>query len=120
MLVRQGRSIFQNPGTFAGAVYGQAGNVVKGGFRNRMVGGLSQTFGGHANGHLAPSSFVLPTKAGSISSYTEASAALTQSVIVLTPALPMAGSSTLTMTANSLTVDQIIALVASGAPRLVP
>jgi len=36
-------------------------------------------------------------------------------VIVLTPALPMAGSSTLTMTANSLTVDQIIALVASGS-----
>lgn len=72
MLVRNGRSIFQNPGVFSGAIYGQSGNILKSGLRNRDVGGFSQLFSGYANGHLAPSAFVLPLKSGSISSYTEA------------------------------------------------
>lgn len=114
MLVRQGRSIFQNPGTFAGSVYGQAGNVVKGGLRNRFVGGFSPVFGGYANGHLSPSSFILPQASGSMSSYTEASARIVQGAIILTPALPMGGSASLTMTAGPLTVDQIIAMIAEG------
>lgn len=112
MLVRNGRSLFG----FPGPTVGLSGYIqLKGGGRNRMVGGFSPVFGGYANGHLAPSSYILPTQPGALSSYTEASAALTQTVIILTPALPMDASGTLTLTANSLTVDQIIALVAAGA-----
>lgn len=80
-----------------------------------MVGGLSETFGGYANGHLAPSSFILPTKSGSISSYNEASASISQGVIVLTPAKPMEGTASLTLTASTLQLDKIIAMIASGA-----
>jgi hypothetical protein len=115
MLVRNGRSIFQNPGSFAGVVKNQDGNVVKGGFRNRFVGGLSAVFGGYANGHLAPASFVLPTQAGSMSSYTESSEQLSADVIVLIPGLPMNGSSTITITAAPFTIDKIVALIASGS-----
>jgi hypothetical protein len=114
MLLRNGRSIFQNPGVYSGAISAQTGSFVKGGLRNRQVGGFSETFGGHANGHLAPSSFALPTKPGSISSYTEAATQLSQGVILLTPALPMNVSGTLTLTLTNATLDQIVALVASG------
>lgn len=119
MLVRNGRTIFQNPGVFSGSVYGQPGNILKAGGHNRMVGGLSETFGGYANGHLAPSSFILPTKAGSISSYTEASASISPGVIILVPAKPMEGSGSLTLTASTLQLDKIIAMIASGTLALV-
>lgn len=114
MLIRCGRSVFGgNPGRFTG-YSGEIGNIVKGGLRNRFAGGLSQTFGGYANGHLHPASFILPQKAGSISSYTEAAMAIAPTVAILTPAMPMAGSAALTLTAGTLQLDKIIAMVASG------
>lgn len=114
MLLRNGRTLFQNPGRANGVTSGQSGNIVRGGFRNRFVGGLSATFGGYANGHLAPSSFVLPTASGSISSYTRASASISASVSILTPALPMAASGAMTLTVTAATLDQILQLIASG------
>lgn len=137
MLVRSGQSIFQNPGTFKGATANRFGNIIKGGFRNRFIGGFDDIFGGYANGHLAPSSFVLPTVAGSISSYTESSGAITAGTVVLTPGRPLtasaalqitgtasldvifleflSGTGTLTMTQGTVTLGQILQLVASGS-----
>ncbi len=117
MLVRQGRASFVNPGKFTGTVSQQSGNVVKGGFRNRFAGGttgLSKIFGGYANGHLGPSSFVLPQSSGSISSYTEASAAITGGVIVLTAAIPMDASGSMVLTVSTASLDLLVQLVASG------
>lgn len=114
MLVRCGRNLFSSPGRLNG-FSGEVGNIVKGGFRNRFVGGFDKFFGGYANGHLHPSSFILPQKSGSLSSYTEASAAISQSIIILTPAMPMDGSSTITLTAAPFQLDRIAAMVASGA-----
>jgi hypothetical protein len=117
MLVRQGRAQFVNPGKFTGNVSGQSGNVVKGGFRNRFAGGtngLTKIFGGYANGHLGPSSFVLPQSSGSISSYTESSAAMAQGVIVLTSAIPANASGSMVLTASTASLDLLVQLVASG------
>lgn len=115
MLVRQGRSVFQNPGVFTGSVSNQIGNVVKGGFRNRFVGGLDAIFGGYANGHRAPSAFVLPTVAGSLSSYTEASGAISQGIIVATAAIPMDGSGSMQITVQTASMSLLAALVVNGA-----
>jgi hypothetical protein len=115
MLVRNGRSLFDSPGVLVG-LSGEMG--MKGGGRNRFVGGFSQVFGGYANGHLAPSSFILPNKPGSISSYTESSASISPGVVVLTPALPMDATGGLTLVASTLQLDQVVPLIASGALTL--
>lgn len=117
MLLRNGRTIFQNPGTYIGAVGNQNGNVVKGGFRNRMAGGLSQTFGGYNNGSLSPSSFVLPIKPGAISSFTLSTSEVTPTAL-LTPGLPISGISSLTISVTNAQLDKIIALVASALASL--
>jgi hypothetical protein len=117
MLVRQGRAQFANPGKFTGTVSGQSGNIVKGGFRNRFAGGtngLTKIFGGYANGHLGPSSFVLPQSSGSISSYTESRASMAQGVIVLTLAIPADASGSMVLTANTASLDLLVELIASG------
>lgn len=114
MLLRNGRDRYQNPG-FSRGLGSEYGNVVKGGFRNRFVGGLSSIFGGYANGHLAPSSFVLPTVPGSLSSYTEASGAITQGIIVATAAIPMDGSGTMQITVQTATMSLLAELVVNGA-----
>lgn len=119
MLLRCGRSVFDSPGRFNG-YSGDNGNIVSGGLRNRFAGGLDAVFGGHANGHLAPSSFCLPQKAGSISSYTEVSLLITPAAAVLTPAMPMEGSASLTLTAATLQLDKIIAMIASGELTISP
>ncbi len=114
-LVRNGRSVFQNPGSLPGGAFGnQTGNYIKGGFRNRMVGGLDQTFGGYANGQLAPSSFVLPTKPGSIASYVEASASITANTVILIPGLPMEASGSIAVTVVSAQLDATFPMSASG------
>jgi hypothetical protein len=113
-LVRNGRTTFQNPGIFSGAVYGQSGNFIKGGLRNRNVGGLNPTFSGYANGHLSPSSFILPQKSGSISSYTESSGEIVGSV-TLTPARNLEGSASLTISVTNAQLDQIVSLAATGS-----
>ena len=136
MLVRAGRSIYQNPGTFKGALSNQFGNIIKAGFRNRFVGGLDAIFGGYANGHLAPSSFVLPTEAGSISSYTESDGEITGTGL-LTPGKPMnaagnlailgtgtldvifleflTATGTMAITQGTVTLGQVLQLVANGS-----
>lgn len=116
MLVRNGRSIFQNPGKFPGGVVGnQVGNTIKGGFRNRMVGGLNQTFGAYPNGQLAPSAFVLPTKNGSIASYVESIITLTANTVTLISGRPMTSSGTITVVATPAQLNAVIPMFADGA-----
>lgn len=115
MLLRNGRDRFQNPGFSRGAIGFEYGNIVKGGFRNRFVGGLSAIFGGYANGHLAPESFVLPTSAGSLSSYTLSSSAMSAGTIVITAAIPMDGSASMQITVQSASMSLLAELVANGA-----
>jgi hypothetical protein len=117
MLTRQGRTLFGSAGSFSGVLKNQTGNVVKGGFRNRFVGGLDEIFGGYANGHLAPSSFVLPTIGGSLSSYTEAEMTLSTGPLDLTPALPMDAAGSLILSGTA-TLAQIVQLLASGTLSL--
>jgi hypothetical protein len=114
-LVGNGRSVFgNNPGTYNGATSFQYGSYIKGGLRNRNVGAFDQRFSAYGNGHLAPSSFILPNRSGSISSYTESSGSITQGTVTLTPALPMVASSTLVITVTNAQLDKIASLVASG------
>lgn len=117
MLVRNGRSVYQNPGLFTGAVYGQYGNSVKGGRRNRFVNGLSPIFGGYPNGSLSPGSFILPQKPGSLASYTLANVALSTTG-TLVPARNLVGSSALTLVSTNAQLDQIVSCVASSVLQL--
>ena len=87
---------------------------INGRLRNRNVGGFNQRFSGYANGHSSPSSFILPNKSGSISSYTEASEAITQGTVTLIPAKPMVASSTLVINVTNAQLDKIASLVGSG------
>jgi hypothetical protein len=114
MLLRNGRDRYQNPG-FSRGLGSEYGNIVKGGFRSRFVGGFSSIFGGYANGHLSPSSFVLPTVPGSISSYTEASAAITQGIVIATAAIPMSASGAMQITVQTATMSLLAELVVNGA-----
>lgn len=117
MLTIQGRTIFGSSGRFSGLIANQSGNVVKGGFRNRFVGGLDEIFGGYANGNLAPSSFVLPTVGGSLSSYTEAEMILSQGIVSLTAGLPINATGSLILIGNA-TLDQLLQISASGTMTL--
>lgn len=118
MLVFNGRLVFNNPQRFGGTYANQNGNIVKGGNRNRFVGGLDSKFGGYPNGHLAPSSFILPQKSGSISSYREAQEFIA-GVANLTPAQPMTASATLEITLTNAQLDQIVQAIASGTISIV-
>lgn len=113
-LTMNGRRHFLSPAIFLG-YSGSVGNFIKGGLRNRFAGGFDLTFGGYANGHLAPSSFILPQKSGSMSSYTEEMLTLVPVVADLTPAMPMFVSDVITLSADSLTLDRIVQMVADGA-----
>jgi hypothetical protein len=113
-LLRNGRSIYQNPGRLtAGSVNFEIGGYVKGGLRNRFFGAFNQTFGGWPQGYLAPSSVVLPQKAGAMSSRTIAQLILAGAG-TLTPAQPMSGSSTFTLSVVNAQLDQIVSLVANA------
>lgn len=113
-LVRNGRSVFQQPGIYRGTTSGQSGNVIKGGLKNRFFGGFDEIFGAYPNGALAPGAFVLPIKPGSMSSYTLASTALAGSAGLIR-ARPMSGSATLTLTVSNAQLDQIASIIASGS-----
>lgn len=118
-LVGNGRLVFMNnPGVYLGTTSFQYGSYIKGGLRNRNVGGFDQRFSGYANGHLYPSAFILPQKSGSIASYTESQGSLTEGVIVLTPALPMEASSSLVITVTNAQLDKIAAMVGDGTLTL--
>ena len=115
-LVRNGRTIFQNPGTFGGAVARQSGNFVKGGLRNRFTQ-LSAYFGGYNNGALQPSSFILPQKSGSISSYTGNELSIA-GIANLIPAMPMTASGSLSLVVTNAQLDKVVQMIASGVLAL--
>ena len=112
-LVRNGRSVFQNPGTFGGAFTNQTGNYIKGGLRNRNAGGFNNRFSAYPSGYLAPNSFILPQKAGAISSYTLSRGAIVPSVDLI-PARPMIATSSMVITVTNAQLDQIVSAVANG------
>ncbi len=114
-LVRNGRSLYQNPGVYTGVQSNQSGNWIKGGLRNRFVGGFDSRFSAYPNGHLHPGAFILPEKSGSLSSYTTAKTSITQSSATLIPAKPMSASQSLTIVATNAQLDQIVPLLASGS-----
>lgn len=113
-LVRNGRTRFQNPGSYSGSDIKQTGNWIKGGLRNRFVGGVSQTFGAYPNGHLAPNAFILPGKSGSISSYTLSRGSITGSAS-LTPGTALVASGSCAISATNAQLDIIVPLVATGS-----
>lgn len=118
-LKRNGRDVFSNnPGRFVGTQSLQSGNFIKGGLRNRNVGGLNQTFSAYPNGTLSSNAFVLPQKAGSISSYTRSRASLSKNSSALIPAMPMIASSSFSMNATPAQLDQIVKLIAAGVMSL--
>lgn len=114
MLLRNGRLHFGSVvGLTTGAQTNQNGNIVKGGFRNRFAGGLSQTFGAYPSGQLAPSAFVLPQKAGAISSYREGTITVTGSGSGAA-GINMEATATITLSVTQAQLDQIVSLVANG------
>lgn len=119
MLVRNGRTLFQNPGKSSGVLSNQSGNVVKGGWCNRYTGGFSQIFGAYTSGNLPPSSFVLPMKNGAMSSRSTTNLAISVLSAALTPALPMVASSSMVMSSLSATLDPIVLMIAAGSMAMV-
>lgn len=116
-LTRSGRSVFFNPGTFGGVYRNQNGNIIKGGLKNRFLGGFDAKFGAYNNGALSPSAFVLPLKSGSISSYNQNRMALSTAASGV-PAMPMIASSNFTLTVTNAQLDQVLQLIASGVMAL--
>lgn len=116
-LVINGRSVFQNPGTFGGAFTNLPGNFIKGGLRNRFTGGVNKTFGAYPSGTLAPSAFVLPQKSGAISSYTLSRGEISPSVTLI-PARPMIADSSMVITVSNAQLDQIVSAVVNGTLTL--
>lgn len=117
-LKRNGREVFfNNPGTYLGVQSLQSGNFVKGGLRNRNVGGFDQRFSAYGNGTLHPSTYIMPQKTGSISSYTRSSSAIAPSASLI-PALPMQVNGSFTLTVTNAQLDQVVQLVASALLEL--
>ncbi len=117
-LTRNGRSVFFSPGTFGGAFQEQHGNKIKGGLRNRFVGGVSDLFGAFPSGAVHPSAFVMPTKPGALSSYNQTETTLTVTDATLIPALPMEVSGNFTLTVTNAQLDQVVQLIANGVMEL--
>jgi hypothetical protein len=114
MLVRQGRSIFQNPANFAGSIYGESGNALKpGAIRNRFVGGFSHRFGAYTNGTLSPSSFLLPLKSGSISSYNNSNSEIS-GLSNLIPGRNMTADAATQIILSDAQLDQVVSLQANS------
>jgi len=113
-LIRNGRSIFQSPGRFSGVIQNQNGEYITGAFRNRMVGGLSETFGGYSNGYLAPYSFILPTKSGSIATYNTSFSSISKTDTNMAAGRNLEGSSVNSISVTDAQLDQIVSFVASA------
>jgi hypothetical protein len=113
MLKYNGRTAFVSVNKFVGAYTGQNNNVLKAGGRNRNAGGFNQTFSAYPNGNLAPSSFILPQKSGSISSYTLNNLEIDGSGN-LVPARNLVLSASSVITVSNAQLDQIVSGVVSG------
>jgi hypothetical protein len=112
-LVRNGRTQFQTLGFQTGAIYGQNGNFIKGGLKNRFFGGFSGTFSAYPSGYLASRAMVLPEKGGAISSYTISTGSISPTA-TLVPAYNLEASSSMAITLTNAQLDQIVSAVASG------
>lgn len=115
-LVRNTRAVFTNPGTYGG-VYGPLhGNWIKGGLRNRFVGGLDARFGALSSGALHPGAFILPQKAGGIAGRKTSTALSTSAPLV--PAYNLVGSAAGVLSLTDAELQQIVSLVASATAAL--
>jgi hypothetical protein len=118
-LTLNGRLVFfNNPGTYQGIQSLQSGNFIKGGLRNRNAGGFNNRFSAYPNGALHPQAFILPQKAGSISSYTRSRAALAKDNANLIPAMPMIASSSAALSVLNAQLDQVVQFIANGVLNL--
>lgn len=118
MLRYNGRAVFVSVNKFRGSGYeAQAGNNYIKAPMNRNAGGFNQTFSAYPNGNLAPSSFVLPQKSGSLSSYTESDADILGAGS-LVPARNLVASASATITVTNAQLDQIVSAVASGTATI--
>lgn len=115
-LIGNGRLAFRNPGQYQGTQSNQSGNWIKGGLRNRFVGGFDSTFSAYPSGYVHPRAFVLPEKSGAISSYTLSRGAISPTGTLI-PGQPMAASATCSITVTASQLDQIVSLIinATGA-----
>lgn len=112
-LLYQGRTTFHAVrGLLTGSYTNQSGNFIKGGLRNRNSH-FNQTFSAYPNGSLAPQSFILPQKSGSIASYTKANLNVSPSAQLI-PAMPMIANSSINITVLTSQLDQIMQLIANG------
>jgi hypothetical protein len=112
-LIPNGRKIFQSPSRYQGLYSNQTGNHIKGGLRNRFVGGLDARFGGYNNGVLAPSSFILPTKPGSMATYASSFETMEVTSAALTPASNLNVNITGAITLTNAQLGQIVSAVMS-------
>lgn len=115
-LIRNGRTTFQNPGSFQGTQSNQTGNWIKGGLRNRFAGAINATFSAYPSGYVHPKAFVLPKRSGAISSFTQSSGAIIPAVTLI-PGQPIETNSSGSITVTSSQLDQIVSAIvnASGA-----
>lgn len=114
MLKLNGRVAFSNVGKQTGIYFNQTGNYFRDGGRNRNAGGFNQTFSAYPNGALSPSSFILPQKSGSISSYTLSNSTISPNVDLI-PARNLEATGATVITVTNAQLDQIVSLVASGS-----
>lgn len=111
------RAVFQNPGLYTGSQGFWTGNTIKGGLRNRFVGGLNPKLGGMPSGVIHPAAFVMPQEAGAISSEFSSVGSISGSGNLI-PIRPMIGSSTLELININAQLDQIVSGVATGTLSL--
>lgn len=118
MLRYNGRAVFVSVNKFRGSGYeSQAGNNYIKAPMNRNAGGFNQIFSAYPNGNLAPSSFVLPQKSGSISSYTDAECDILGAGDLI-PARNLEASASATITVTNAQLDQIVSAVANGTATI--
>lgn len=112
-LVRNCRTLFQNPGSFRGVFTFQRGNFIKGGLRNRDTGGFNNVFTAYPSGALNPNAFIIPQKPGALASRTVSKGVISP-FVTLIPAIPMDGSSSMSIVVTDAQLDQIVSFVASA------
>jgi hypothetical protein len=82
--------------------------------RNQSVGqGISSKLAGVPYGHLAPSSWCLPYKAGAISSFTDCRITVTPGNLNLAAGRNIVGDTTVTITVNNALLELVVSAVGS-------
>lgn len=116
-LLRNGKNIYANPGRFTGRFSNETGNWIKGGMRNRFVGGFDPRFSAYPSGTVHPSAYILPEKAGAIASYNYSQGNISAAAFSLIPGQPMQASGAASITVTASQLDQIVSAIvnATGA-----